>query len=122
MPQDYRLDLIKARVASLERPYEDGIVVKDGRTSPFKVERAWSGPGGTYTEQWSIRRGGAEVLYRPPSQLIGITGMQAVSEFSDVVDEPLELEPGTYKLVFIVEGRFMGAVDIEVRESKGQAA
>ena len=122
MPQDYHLDLSKARVASRDRPYEDGIVLREGRTTPFRVERAWSGPAGTYNEQWSIRRGGAEILYRHPPQLIGVTGMQATSEFSDVVDQPLDLEPGTYKLVFIVEGRFMGAADIEVRESKDQAA
>lgn len=122
MPQDYHLDLSRARVAPRERPYEDGIVLREGRTTPFRVERAWSGPAGTYREQWSIRRGGAEILYRHPPQLISVTGMQATSDFSDLVDQPLDLEPGTYKLVFIVEGRFMGAIDIEVRESKDQAA
>jgi hypothetical protein len=122
MPQEYVLDLVRTSVAPVDNPFEERISSRGGRTLPFKVLRSWSGPAGTYIEQWSIRRGGAEVLYRHSAQLITVRGMQSVSDFTDTVTEPIELEPGTYKLVFIVEGRFMGAVDIEVKETADQAA
>ena len=48
--------------------------------------------------------------------------MQSVSDFTDIVTDTLELPAGVYKLVFVVEGRFMGAVDIEVKETADQAA
>lgn len=122
MPQDYVLDLVRASVTPIDSPFEEGIQCRDGVTLPFKLIRSWSGPAGTYTEQWSIRRGGAEVIYRHPAQLINVRGMQSVSDFTDTVTEPLELPAGVYKLVFVVEGRFMGAVDIEVKETADQAA
>jgi hypothetical protein len=40
--------------------------------------------------------------------------MQSIRRFVDRVDEPIQIEPGTYQLVFIVEGRFMGSREIEV--------
>lgn len=122
MPRDYYLELVQARVAPADRPYEEGVQVKGAHTLPFLVERTWSGPGGSYTEQWSIRRGGREALYRGPARVIQVWSMQAMSKFRDRVDEPIALEPGQYQLVFVVEGRFMGSIDFEITPVDSAAA
>lgn len=121
MPKEYFLELVSARVAPADRSYRDGILLGDGKTEPFLVERSWSGPAGNYVEQWSIRRGLSEVLHRPPAGLIRVRGMQSVSTVVDRVDDPVLLESGDYKLVFVVEGHFMGSADIRV-EPAGDAA
>lgn len=110
---DYFLELTKARVAPADRPWEAGVVVAGGKTRPFLVERAWSGPAGHYVEQWSIRRNG-ETIYRGPARPVRIRGMQTRSGHVDTVDEPIALEPGIYRLVFVVEGYRMGEVDFDV--------
>lgn len=104
-----------------DRRFEEGILTDEGRTLPFVVERAWSGPAGNYIEEWSIRRG-RDVLYRHAPRGIKVWGMQAVSRFEDVVEDPIELEEGTYLLVFVVEGRYMGSVEIEVSPVSEAAA
>lgn len=122
MPKEYLLELVKAKVAPADKPWESSIHVRDGHTLPFIVERGWSGPAGSYVEHWSIRRGGREVIYQGPTRTVRVWSMQAITEFTDHVDEPIELEPGTYQLVFVVEGRFMGARDIEVTAVDDAAA
>lgn len=115
------MDLLRARVAPKERRIEEGIFTLAGSTQPFLVERSWSGPAGNYNEEWSIRRG-REVFFRHPPRSIKVWGMQAVSRFEDSVDDPIELEEGTYQLVFVVEGRYMGSVEIEVIPASEAAA
>lgn len=115
------MDLIKARVASADRPWEDRIVVAEGRAKPFAVERSWSGPAGNYREQWSIRRGMKDVVYEATARSISVWGMQSVSDFTDRV-APISLEPGSYRLVFTIEGRFMGSVEAIAVAGKEAAA
>jgi len=122
VPQDRYLELSRAKVSPIDAPFDEGITTEAGMTLPFLVSRGWSGPSGQYIEQWSLRRGGTEVFHRGPEQYIRVRGMQAVSEHVDRVTEPIKLEPGSYRLVFIVEGRFMGAADIEVMTSGNAAA
>lgn len=122
MVQEYTLELIRARVAPAEAPFEQGIKLIDGKTAPFIVERGWSGPGGNYTEQWSIRRGGREVLYKSEEKLIFVRGIQSITAYKDQVDEPIELSPGDYNLVFIVGGMFMGSVEITASATETAAA
>lgn len=121
MPQKYFLELMKARVASADRLWEDGVVVAGGRTRPFVVERSWSGPAGNYREVWSIRRTMDDIVYSSGERQISVWGMQAVSDFRDRVDEPLNLVPGNYRLVFVIEGRFMGSIDFAVRAEEAAA-
>lgn len=121
MPAEYALELNRVRAFPSDRRWEEGIVLAGGRTQPFVVERSWAGPAGHYIEQWSIRKG-PEVLYRSQAKSIAVRGMQSISTFADEVTEPLELEPGTYKLVFVVEGRFMGSADVEVSARDSEAA
>jgi len=122
MPQEYYLDLLKARAAPLERPFSDGIEVGGGVTQPFMVERIWAGPAGNYVEQWSIRSGKRNVVYSHPAKLIFVQGMQSATTLVDEVNAPVPLAPGFYQLVFVVEGRFMGSTDIEVAEAGSAAA
>lgn len=121
MPKQYLLELVKALVAPADRLWVDGLVISDGRTTPFVVERSWSGPAGTYREVWSIRRTMDDIFYSSAERLISVWGMQAASEFSNRVDEPLNLEPGNYRLVFVVEGRFMGSRDLVVTAEEAVA-
>jgi hypothetical protein len=113
--EDVYLELVRARAVPVERPWEEGIALEDGRTRPFVVERGWSGPGGTYVEQWSILREGRYVVHQSRPRYISVRGMQTVSKEVDRVDRPIAMEPGTYDLVFTVEGFRMGAVKIEAR-------
>jgi hypothetical protein len=122
MPKDYVLELVGARVTPAQRPWEEGIPVAGGATSPFRVVRSWSGPAGHYIEQWSIRRGMREVVYQHPEREIEVKGMQSVSQHEDLVTQSVTLEPGEYLLVFVVEGLFMGSVEIRAVASGNAAA
>jgi hypothetical protein len=122
MPKDYALELVSARVTPARRPWEEGIPVSGGSTRPFRVVRSWSGPAGHYIEQWSIRRAVREVVYEHPPKEINVRGMQSISEHQDQIEQPLTLEPGEYLLVFVVEGRFMGSVEIQAVASDEAAA
>ena len=117
MPNQYRIELIKGRVAPADKTWEDGILVEGGSTRPFVVERSWSGPAGHYQEHWTLRRSDGTIVMDGSRRTIFVRGMQAVSTYSDAVQAPVQLEPGTYSLVFTVEGRFMGSKDIVVRQA-----
>jgi hypothetical protein len=112
MPEQYFLQLVRPRVAPAARPWELGIPLEDGKTSPFVVERGWVGPAGTYIEEWSIRRGD-RVLYRHPPAYIEVRGFQSVRRFTDTVRTPLTLEPGHYDIVLVVEGYRMASFGVE---------
>ncbi|MGH2768873.1 MAG: hypothetical protein ACRDIF_07960, partial [Actinomycetota bacterium] len=86
MPEDYFLELIRARARPADRPWEEGIRTRAGKTLPFLVDRSWSGPSGTYIEEWSIRRAGDEILYRAAPKYVKVRGMQSVSQVTDRVD------------------------------------
>ena len=115
MPRQILVELVTAGVRPEGRPEETGILVAGGGTRPFEVERGWSGVVGHYNEQWSIRRGGKEILYQSEPKLIFIRGVQSVTTYIDTVDTRIRLEPGTYQLVFLLEGFYMGHIDIEAR-------
>lgn len=91
----------------------DGIAVKDGMTRPFEVHRAWSAPAGHYPEQWFlVDPKTREVLYESRSVTRFIFGLQAPTDVTDVVDEPFELAPGTYQIVFALGGLKGGELDV----------
>ncbi|MGH2722450.1 MAG: hypothetical protein ACRDJO_12750 [Actinomycetota bacterium] len=119
--EDFYLDLVSAKVVPTERPWEEGILLEDGRSRPFTVERGWSGPAGTYVEQWAILREGRYVVHQSKPGYIFVRGPQAVSREADRVDKPIAMEPGTYDLVFVAEGFRMGSVKIEARANQAVA-
>lgn len=117
MPKDYRIDLTKARVAPAHKTWEDGILAEPGGVAPFLVERTWSGPAGHYREHWTIRKADGTIVVDGGSRTIFVRGMQATTLYVDPVVGAPGLEPGTYQLIFTVEGRFMGSRDIVVRQA-----
>lgn len=111
MPRDYQAELISARVMPLAQPFGAGIEIKDGKTTPFIVERTWGAPAGHYIEEWSIRDG-AKILHRSGSRSIFIRGLQSSTTHRDEIAQPLSLPVGDLQLVLVVEGRFMGSVGV----------
>ena len=110
--------VISTTVAPLRRSEGDaGIPVKGGRTLPFRVSRLWSAPAGHYSEHFYIvAPESREVLFEGPEHLLLIWGLQAPTEINDRIEEPVELEPGTYKLFFALGGVSGEEMEVEARE------
>jgi hypothetical protein len=121
MQQEILVELVRAG-ARPESESVEGIIVDGGGTKPFVVERGWSGPAGYYLEQWSIRRGGREVLYQSEPRQIFVRGVQSVTNYTDTVTDRIRLEPGNYQLVFLIDGMFMGNVEVNARAGGAAAA
>jgi hypothetical protein len=101
----------------------EGIVLKDGTTLPFEVTRSWSAPAGHYPEQWFlVNPKTREVLYESRSVIRFIFGLQAPTEVSGVVDEAIELEAGSYQIVFALGGLKGGEMDVTVAAAGASAA
>lgn len=96
----------------MDRTWESRIPVSNGRTRPFLLRRSWSGPAGHYHEQWVLTKDKTPVHQSEPKEIF-VRGMQARSEYVDLVTEDIPLEPGDYELVFIVEGRLMGTAPVK---------
>lgn len=112
------------RVRPVKTTYgTEGIALKDGMTLPFDVARSWSAPAGHYPEQWFlVDPKTREVLYESRAVTRFIFGLQAPTEFNDVVDEPFALEPGTYQIVFALGGLKGGEMDVAVATAEASAA
>lgn len=115
---------LMTRVRPVKATYgPEGIGLKDGRTLPFEVSRSWSAPAGHYPEQWFlVNPKTREVLYESRSVVRFVFGLQAPTEVSDVVDEPFELAPGTYQIVFALGGLKGGEMDVVVANAEASAA
>ena len=101
----------------------DGIALKDGKTLPFEVHRSWSAPAGHYPEQWFlVDPKTKEVLYESRAINRSIFGLQAPTEVVDRVDEPFELSPGAYQIVFALGGLKGGEVDVTVAAAPATSA
>jgi hypothetical protein len=110
--------VISTMVAPLRRSEgESGIPIKNGRTLPFRVARLWSAPAGHYPERFYIvAPESREVLFEGPEHLLLIWGLQAPTEVADRIEEPIPLEPGSYRLFFALGGIAGGEVDVEALE------
>jgi hypothetical protein len=115
MQQEILLELVRAGVRPVDPPEESGILIDGGGTRPFVVERGWSGAAGYYNEQWSIRRGGRDVLYQSEPRQIFVRGIQSVTNYTDTVSDRLRIEAGNYELVFLIDGMFMGHVGVQAK-------
>jgi hypothetical protein len=93
---------------------DSGIPIRDGKTLPFTVTRAWNAPAGHYAEAWYlVETKSREVLYEGRTATRLVWGLQSVTEISDRVDEPIELEPGTYTIVVALGGMNGGEFEVE---------
>ncbi|MBW3594250.1 MAG: hypothetical protein KY391_01625 [Actinobacteria bacterium] len=101
----------------------EGIPLRDGKTLPFEVARSWSAPAGYYPEQWFlVHPTTREVMYESPVVTRRIFGLQSATEVTDAVEEPLELLPGGYQIVFALGGLKGGEAQVVVREESASAA
>ena len=101
----------------------EGIALQDGATLPFEVYRAWSAPAGHYPEQWFlVDPKTKEVLYESRSVTRLIFGLQAPTEITDTIEEPFELAPGTYQIVFALGGLKGGEIDVPAGPAEGASA
>lgn len=96
---------------------DSGIPLKDGRTLPFVVSRAWNAPAGVYPEQWFlVDPATREVLYEGPARLRKVVGLLSWTQIADVVPEAIALKPGKYLIVFALGGVMGGSAEVEAVE------
>lgn len=90
---------------------------------PFVVDRGWSAPLGEYAERfYIIDLKSREVLFEGPERIELIRGLQAVTEFQDEIATPVQLQPGSYGLVFALGGMLGGEETVEAFEVAEEAA
>ncbi|HEX2050236.1 MAG TPA: hypothetical protein VHJ34_06325 [Actinomycetota bacterium] len=102
---------------------DSGIPLRDGRTLPFVVERAWNAPAGHYTEAWYlVDPETREVVHEGAAREVAIRGLLTWTELADDVTAPFELAPGTYLLVFALDGVMGGQVEVHASEAPAEEA
>lgn len=100
-----------------------GIVLRNGRSLPFRVTRSWSAPAGVYPEAWYlVKPDTREVLYESDVRETAIWGLQGLTDLVDEVREPLPLEGGRYLIVFALGGVKGGELEVEAAEPPGEQA
>ena len=100
-----------------------GIPLRSGRTLPFSVYRGWNAPAGYYQEAWYlVDPETREVLFEGQSQVRLIHGLPAVTDVSDEIREPFPLQPGTYKIVFALNGTQAAEVEVQAAEVPAEEA
>jgi hypothetical protein len=100
-----------------------GIALKTNKTLPFKVTREWSAPAGYYSEQWFlVDPQTKEVLFEAPARLRLMWGLQAPTEVTDEIHEPIDLAVGSYLIVFALGGLKGGELQVEAYEAPAEVA
>ena len=102
---------------------ETGIPLRDGRTLPFVVERAWNAPAGHYVESWYlVDPETREVLHEGPARELVVRGLLTWTEVADEVTAPFELTPGTYLVVLALDGVLGGQFEVQAVEAPAEEA
>lgn len=102
---------------------DEGIPLRNGRTLPFEVIRAWNAPAGHYTEAWYlVDPDTREVLYEGPQRTTSIWGLQSWTEFTDEVTDSIPLTARNYLVVFALGGVMGGQMDVSAREAAAETA
>ncbi|MDQ1709475.1 MAG: hypothetical protein QOG49_860 [Frankiaceae bacterium] len=90
-----------------------------GAARPFLVRRGWTGPQGSYVEQFRIVEAGTRVTrYRSSKRVVELTGEYYTDDFEDRVTS-LKLATGEYELVFTVDNDVVPAVPVFVAPGPG---
>ncbi len=98
-------------------------MVRDGATLPFVVSREWNAPAGHYGEQWFlVEPSTREVVFESPVKETLVWGLQSLTELTAEVGDRIPIEPGTYQIVFALDGVMGGELDVEVRELPAEQA
>jgi hypothetical protein len=115
--------VMRSAVRPVRSARGEGIKVRDGKTLPFEVSRGWNAPAGRYSEQFFIIDPDTrEVFYESPTKTVQIWGIQSITDFTDRVTQPVELDPGKYAVVFALGGVLGGELQVEVTESRSEEA
>ena len=100
-----------------------GIPVRGGRALPFVVSRGWNAPSGYYTEAWYlVHPETREVLFEGPSEIRLIRGLPAITDVTDEIKDGFELQPGAYKLFFVMDGEVGAEIDVQAVEVPAEEA
>jgi hypothetical protein len=110
--------IIRSAVRPVRHTFGDsGIPVRNGETLPFVVDRGWNAPEGYYTETWYlVQPDTGEVLFESTPTVRLIWGLASVTDVGEEVRDPVRLEPGSYKIVFALDGYKGGEMDVEAVE------
>ena len=116
--------VLVSRVAPLKPSHGDsGIALRGGRTLPFVLRREWSAPAGHYQETWYlVVPDTREVVFEGPVREISVWGLQSLTEVTDEVVEPIELQPGRYEIVFSLGGVMGGKLEVEAADAPEEEA
>ena len=115
-------------VTSTVRPRDkeagaSGIAIREGRSLPFEVRRAWSAPAGVYAEQWALADlETRQVLFESEPREVLIWGLQGLTELSDEVLTSVELSAGPHVVVFLLGALKGGEVEVDVFEAPAEEA
>jgi hypothetical protein len=102
---------------------DSGIALRDGKTLPFVVTRAWNAPAGHYSEAWYlVHPESREVLHEGRSRQVLVWGLLSWTELTDDISEPFELRPGTYQIVFALGGLLGGQAEVQATEAPAEEA
>lgn len=102
---------------------DSGIALRNGRSLPFRVARAWNAPAGHYPEAWYlVDPDTREVLYEGPKKTVSIWGLQSWTELSDEVDDSIPLVARAYWVVFALGGVQGGQAEVTAAEAAEETA
>ncbi len=92
---------------------------RSGRTQPFIVRRGWSGPQGSYVEDFRIVRADTRLTaYRSHPRIVDLAGEYYTNEIEDRVAE-VGVDVGEYELVFTMDGEPILGVPVFVEPGPG---
>jgi hypothetical protein len=111
-------------IAPLKPSHGDaGVALRDGRSLPFVLRREWSAPAGRQIETWYlVVPATREVVYEGPRREVSLWGLQGLTEVVDEVVEPIPLEPGSYEIVFSLDGVMGGKLEFEAFDAPTEEA
>lgn len=90
-----------------------------GAARPFLVRRGWTGPQGTYIEQFRVVEADTRITrYRSAKRPIELTGEYYTDDFEDRVAD-LRISTGEYLLVFTIGGDVVTGVPVFVAPGPG---
>lgn len=90
-----------------------------GAARPFLVRRGWTGPQGSYVEQFRIVEADTRVTrYRSDKRVLELTGEYYTDDFEDRIGD-VKLGTGEYELVFTLGGDVVPGVPVFVAPGPG---
>lgn len=90
-----------------------------GAARPFRIRRGWTGPQGSYTEQFRIVETGTRATrYRSEPAVIEVAGEHFTNDYETLITDA-RLKVGEYELVFTINGEVEPGVPVFVAPGPG---